>query len=183
MKINKKVRLALRSMLLKTSRVSTDKGDLIYDEETLEVGTEVFVEQAEGEDTELVPAADGEYVEGNRTIVVAEGKVTEIRVSEEPEQETETDVDEPAADPIEEPEAPAEEVSIEDRVAALEGRLEEVLGALNEVLSAISSLNGRIDALEGRIKAIEGEPAADPAEDVEEQPEVHTSKMSYLKRK
>ena len=35
MKISKKVRLALRNMLLKTSRVATDKGELIFDEEEL----------------------------------------------------------------------------------------------------------------------------------------------------
>lgn len=184
MKINKKVRLALRTMLLKTSRIPTDKGELIFDEEEIAVGVEVYVEQTEGEETELVPAADGEYLWEGKTIVVSEGKVSEVRVPEEPEQEpeqVEAEVDEPAEEPIDEPQV-EEEASIEDRVAALEARLEEVLGGINEILAGMSALNGRIDELEGRIKNLEGEPAADPIDETVED-EVHTSKFSYLRRK
>ena len=180
MKISKKVRLALRNMLLKTSRVATDKGELIFDEEELAVGVEVFVENTEGEETELVPAADGEYAEGNRVIVVSEGKVSEIRVSEEPEQPEATEIEVPAEDPIEEPEAEPE-TTVEERVAALEARLAEVLEGINEILSAISALNGRIDELDGRIKVLEGEPAEEPIDETPEE-EVRTSKLSYLKR-
>ena len=55
--------------------VATDNGDLMYEGE-LEVGTEVFVADAEGNQT---PAPDGDYVtEDGKTIKVAEGKVTEI---------------------------------------------------------------------------------------------------------
>ena len=55
--------------------VATDKGDLLYDGE-LAVGTEVFVADAEGNQT---PAEDGDYVlEDGRTIKVADGKVSEI---------------------------------------------------------------------------------------------------------
>lgn len=170
-------------MLLKTSRVATDKGDLIYDEENLEVGVEVYVEQTEGEETELVPAPDGEYQMGEQTIVVSEGKVSEIRVPAEPEPEqVETDVDEPAEEPIDEPEQ-EEEASIEDRVAALEARLEEVLGGINEILAAMSALNGRIDELEGRIKNLEGEPQAEPIDETGSDDEVKTSKFAYLRRK
>lgn len=56
--------------------INTDKGVLSYDGE-LAVGTEVTVA---GENGEEVAAPDGEYVaEDGRTIVVAEGKVTEIK--------------------------------------------------------------------------------------------------------
>ena len=55
--------------------VATDNGELLYDGE-LEVGTEVFVADEEGNQT---PAPDGDYVtEDGKTIKVAEGKVTEI---------------------------------------------------------------------------------------------------------
>ena len=65
--------------------VATDNGELMYDGE-LEVGTEVFVADVEGNRT---PAADGDYVtEDGKTIRVAEGKVTEI-VEAEPESEEE----------------------------------------------------------------------------------------------
>lgn len=76
--------LKLRKMVLALKETETDKGILIHDEE-LAVGIEVFMEDANGE---LQPAADGEYVYDNKTIVVAEGKVAEIREAEpEPEPE------------------------------------------------------------------------------------------------
>lgn len=180
MKFNKKVRLALRTMLLKTSRVSTDKGELIFDEEELAVGVEVFVEQTNGEDTELVPAEDGEYAQEDRIIVVSEGKVSEIRdkVSEEPEQ---TEVEVPVEEPVDEPEV-IEERSLEDRVEALENSLAEALEGLNEILSAMSEINGRIDELKERINKLEGEPAEPPIDDQEVIVETHNSRMSYLKR-
>ena len=63
--------------------VTTDGGDLSYEGE-LEVGTEVYVTDEEGNQT---PAPDGDYVtEDGKTIKVAEGKVTEI-VEAEPESE------------------------------------------------------------------------------------------------
>ena len=56
--------------------INTDKGTLSYDGE-LEVGTAVSVTDEEGNTS---PAPDGEYVaEDGRTIVVADGVVTEIK--------------------------------------------------------------------------------------------------------
>ena len=60
--------------------VATDNGELLYDGE-LEVGTEVFVADAEGNQT---PAPDGDYaLENGNVIVVADGKVAEIVESKE----------------------------------------------------------------------------------------------------
>ena len=68
--------------------VATDKGDLLYDGD-LAVGTEVFVADAEGNQT---PAADGDYVlEDGRTIKVADGKVSEIVEAAPAEEETPAD--------------------------------------------------------------------------------------------
>lgn len=78
--------LNLARMIAKFSEISTDKGTLISDGE-LAVGVEVFVEV----DGELAPAEDGEYTQENGdVIVVAEGKVAEIRKAEEPENTEET---------------------------------------------------------------------------------------------
>ena len=58
-------------------RVNTDKGELLWEgEDDLREGMEVFVLR----DGELTPAEDGEYLtEDNKTIVVVEGKVSELR--------------------------------------------------------------------------------------------------------
>lgn len=86
MKISTKVKLALRSLVMKCGAVETDKAVLNYDGDELEVGKEVFIET---EDGEMVPAEDGEYVAGEKTYVVADGKVTEIREKETVEEEVE----------------------------------------------------------------------------------------------
>ena len=58
--------------------IDTDKGAIICN--ALEVGEEVFVETEEGN----VPAEDGEYATEDKIIVVAEGKIAEIKDKEEP---------------------------------------------------------------------------------------------------
>lgn len=104
-KINSVKQLLVR-LLAEFGNVSTDRGVLAWDgDEDLKEGDLVYVEDAEGNRT---PAEDGEYVTADaKTIVVAEGKVAEIR---DPEAEVA-------------PEEPAEE---EQRM----GRVETDGGAL-----------------------------------------------------
>ena len=89
-KINKEIkmskinRLKLAKLLLKFAEVETDKGLLTYEGE-LEVGNEVFIEK----DGELIPAEDGEYVAGDKTITVKDGKIAKIV-------EVEVEVEQPA---------------------------------------------------------------------------------------
>lgn len=77
-----KLKEALKSLLQEFGSINTDKGNLEYEGE-LEVGTEVTIDGAAAE--------DGEYKTEDKVIVVAEGKVTEIReievVEETPEEE------------------------------------------------------------------------------------------------
>ena len=90
-KINSVKQLLVR-LLAEFGNVSTDRGVLAWDgDEDLKEGDLVYVEDAEGNRT---PAEDGEYVTADaKTIVVAEGKVAEIRdpeaevAPEEPEEE------------------------------------------------------------------------------------------------
>ena len=69
---------ALLKALAEFANVTTDKGILAWDgEEDLKVGDNVFIEDAEGNRT---PAEDGDYkTDDNKTIVVADGKVSEIK--------------------------------------------------------------------------------------------------------
>ena len=136
----------LAKMILSLSEIKTNKGELIS-ETVIEVGSEVFIEDA---NDMLVPAPDGEYVTQDEvTIVVADGKVVEIR-----EKETEeAPVEEQPMDeqPVEEPlaeapaeEQPTEEAPVEDdkdkRIAELEAQIDE----LNQVIVEKDELIGEL---------------------------------------
>ena len=136
-----KLKEKIKALLMQYAAVSTDKGNLIYNTDMLEVGSEVFVEDENGEN---VPAADGEYMlEDGRTVVVAEGKVTEIKEKEEAPAEPEMKpaeeqmVDEAPAEPEMPTEpAPAENekvTALEERVATLESQLADVIAKLAEI--------------------------------------------------
>ena len=124
MKIN---RIKLMKQLLKFGSATSDKGELYYEGE---VGKdlEVFVE---GEDGEMVPASDGEYVVDKQIWVIVEGKVSEIKEVEpeaEPKPEVVEQVDE--TKPVE----PTEEVK------ALEAKvkeLEELVAAKDEEINQL----------------------------------------------
>ena len=132
-----KLKEKIKALLMQYAAVSTDKGNLIYNTDILEVGSEVFVEDENGEN---VPATDGEYMlEDGRTVEVEGGKVTEIKAKEE-----ETPA-EPEMKPAEEqmvdetpmePETPAENekiTALEARVATLESQLADVIAKLAEI--------------------------------------------------
>ena len=72
--IMSKLKERLKKLLQDFAETETDKGTL-YSEGQLEIGAEVF-------DAEDNPAADGEYETEDKVIVVADGKVTEIREKE-----------------------------------------------------------------------------------------------------
>lgn len=182
MKISTKIKLQLRSLLLKCGSVDTDKGSLLFDGDALEVGMEVFVANAEGE---IVPAEDGEYVDGDRTIVVSEGKVAEIKekeVEETIEEQVEVAAEEePEAAPADEPEE-AEQESAEDRIARLEAAVAEFREGIEALTNAIAAINDRLTAAEDKIRGLDA-PAAEPAENGEETEEKFTSKLNYLRKK
>ena len=196
MKLSKQLKMTLRALLMKAGEVATDKGTLLWEGEAeLEVGTEVYVETQNGDEIEVVPAPDGEYAEsgdGGRIIVVADGKVSEIRDKEgNPEEEAPAEEPAPAEDPVEaedEPQAePAdsndeeEQESIEDRVARLEARLAEFTNGIEQILNGIVALEERLEAVEAKVASLE-EPGADPAEQGEEFNETPKSRLSYLKK-
>ena len=134
-------------MVMHLSEVKTNKGELIS-ETVIEVGSEVFIEDA---NDMLVAAPDGEYVTQDEvTLVVADGKVVEIREkeTEEPVEEQpieEQPVEEPLAEePVEE--QPTDEAPVEDdkdkRIAELESQIAE----LNQVIVEKDEEIGRLKA-------------------------------------
>ena len=91
--MNKIKLLQLAKLVAKFSEIATDKGTLITDGELVE-GVEVFIEV----DGELNKADDGEYkLENEDVVVVADGKVSEIRKAEPEEKKSE---EEPATEEL-----------------------------------------------------------------------------------
>ena len=143
--------LKLARMIVNLSEIKTNKGELIS-ETVIEVGSEVFIEDA---NDMLVPAPDGEYVTQDEvTIVVADGKVVEIRekeTKEAPVEEQPMDeqpVEEPLAEePVEE--QPTEEAPVEDdkdkRIAELEAQIDELNQVIVEKDEEIGKLKAELE--------------------------------------
>ena len=132
--------LKLARMVMHLSEVKTNKGELIS-ETVIEVGSEVFIEDA---NDMLVPAPDGEYVTQDEvTLVVADGKVVEIREKETEEAPVEEQpMEEPLAEePVEEqPVEEAEPDEKDKRIAELETQIAE----LNQVIVEKDELIGEL---------------------------------------
>ena len=134
--------------LLKFAEVVTDKGTLTIDGE-LAVGVDVYV----GDEV----AADGEYVlEDGRIVVVAEGKVSEIKEAEpaEPTEPAEpianAETTEPATEPTEptEPAEPSAQAVINEltaKVADLEAELIEKENKITELEAKLAELEKPVD--------------------------------------
>lgn len=197
MKIAEKLKIVLkRALSLELGRIATDKGELVYDGE-LAVGTEVFVEDENGE---MVPAPDGTYVAESKEIVVKDGKVAEINeipeddkqpeeetpaeepAEEEPQEEVLADeIEEPAAEPADAPEEQENE-TIEEKVARLESIVNGFADAVEQIINAVAVLENRIAAVENKIQDLDGTPAAEPAEEVEAEEEKPKSRLTYLRK-
>lgn len=188
MKITEKLKVTLKSLLsIKMGETVTDKAILIYDNEGIVEGIEVFVK---GEGDEIIPAEDGEYTtEDNKVIVVDGGIIKEIReiVEETPVEEVtefeETEVTEEEVEPADttEEEEKTEEPA-DNRLAEVENKLAEIANGLSEIINSIASLEGRIGEVETKVAKVETEPAADPVEETEVE-ETPKSRMSYLRKK
>ena len=138
-KINR-FKAALAKLLAVFGNVTTDKGVLAWDgDEDLKEGDAVFIEDQEGNRTD---APDGDYITpDNKTIVVVDGKVSEIR---DPEAEVAPE------------EAPANE---EEEVAVKHGRIATDNGEL--------LWEGEEDLKAGDAVFVEGEEGLAPAPDGE----------------
>ena len=135
----KRFKAALARMLAEFGNISTDKGVLAWDgDEDLKAGDAVYIEDQEG-NRETAP--DGDYVTSdNKTIVVADGKVAEIR---DPEAEVA-------------PEEPAQEEN------AAEQKFGRIATDNGELL-----WEGEGDLAEGAAVFVEGEEGLTPAPDGE----------------
>lgn len=152
--------------LLKFGEVQTDKGVIYWaGEEDLKAGDEVFDETYE-------PLADGEYTtEDQKTIVVVDGKVSEIRdpeaeVSDEPKEEElaeEVISEEPAEVIVEEP--------VKEEKRDLEREMDELREAVEELKRALEAIKEQL-----------AEPVAEPVAEEFKKTNVKEAKMSKAAR-
>lgn len=149
--------LKLARMVMKLSEIKTNKGELIS-ETVIEVGSEVFIEDT---NDMLVPAPDGEYVTQDEvTIVVADGKVVEIREKEQEEAPAEEapaeeqPMEEPLAEEQQTEEQPADEAPTEDErdaeIAKLQAQIEELNSIIAEKDEEIGKLKAELEKSDSR---------------------------------
>ena len=90
MNLKNKMKLLFKSIFTQFGSLVSDEGQqIIWNEDgELAEGYEVYMEvEDENGELQYVAVPDGEYKVENKTIVVAEGKVSEIRVEEAPAEE------------------------------------------------------------------------------------------------
>ena len=157
-----KMKDALRSLLVEVEMgsVATDKGVIVWDsdEEELKAGMEVYTLDSDNNRVEL---EDGDYVtEDGKTIVVADGKVAEIKDNEAevaPEETNEEPVAEENAEnePTSEDEPQAEETPAEDEKDA----------EIERLRARIEELEAENASLKEENEKLKNEPAAPSAEE------------------
>ena len=148
-----KAKLAKAMLKESFAATKTDKAVLVHETEELSVGTEVFVEDEEGNRT---PAEDGIYtLEDGKRIKVTEGKVEEILEAEE---ETEVEAAEETPE-----ETPAEEYATKAEFDALATAVADLTAVVNDLIAKVDGTN---EAFSARLAKVETAPAGKtPAEE------------------
>lgn len=148
---------------VKMSSMTTDKGVLAWDgEDDLKQGDAVYIMDEAGEKT---VAADGEYATEDIIVVVAEGKVAEIKdkpaegEEQKPEPEENPEGEQQMAENNPEGEGEQTESSLEDRVAKIESILEQIM----DYFGILRLQKDEVEKLRAEIETIKKTPAADPA--------------------
>ena len=166
----------LKKALLSLEEVTTEEGIvLITDDETLEVGMEVFVDGMEG----LEPAKDGEYTVKGNIVRVEGGKIVSI-VEKPIEQPTEEPVKPVEEQPMEE--QPMEEQPVEtvETVETIEGpTTDELQAIIDEQKAMIEQLKAEIEELKKKLE----EPSAQSAEEdfKNQKPNENEKKIDFSK--
>lgn len=199
MNIKSKLKLLFKSLFTQFGAVVAEDGmQIIWNEEgDIQVGYEVYHEiEAEDGEIEYEPVPDGEYKVGERTIVVAEGKVSEIREEEKPAEEpaepaAEEPVSEemegegePAAEPAEpaQPEAPSGE-DVTEPIFDPAKEIEDVRRDISELRAQMDELRGKMEELRGMVEKLLEVPAEDDAFKAEKKNETEVKKGFVFKAK
>ena len=179
----------LKKALLSLEEVTTEEGIvLITDDETLEVGLEVFVDGTDG----LEPAKDGEYTVKGNIVTVEGGKI--ISIVEKPiEQPTETPTEETPMEQVETVEEVVEEQPTETPTEQpteepiVEGpSIEELNAIIDEQKAMIEELKAEIETIKSENEELKKkleEPAAQSAEEdfKNQKPNENEKKIDFSK--
>jgi len=153
-----KIKQVLRSLLIEFGEVSTDKGVIVFDGDELEAGMEVRGIDADGNEVEI---ENGDYkTEDGKIIVIADGKVVEIK-----DNEAEVATDEPAAEEPSEENMDEENPASEDTDPANEPETDEKDKLIEELQARIAELETENQELKDKVAELEKEPAAPNAEE------------------
>ena len=173
----------LKKALLSLEEVTTEEGIvLITDNETLEVGMEVFVDGTDG----LEPAKDGEYTVKGNIVTVEGGKIISIveKPIEQPTEETpteETPMEQVETVVEEQPtEQPTEEPIVEGpSIEELNAIIEEQKAMIEELKAEIETIKAENEELKKKLE----EPAAQPAEEdfKNQKPNENEKKIDFSK--
>ena len=144
---------------VKLSSATTDKGVISWDgEDELKQGDAVYILDEAGERSK---PEDGEYATEDKIIVVADGKVAEIK--DKPVEEEQKPAEEEKPEEMAEDEGQSEESdqtgSLEERVA----KIEEILDQLMEYFGILRLQKDEVAQLKSEIETLKKQPAADPA--------------------
>lgn len=159
MKINR-IKEMLKRMLVELGEVSTDKAVIIFDGDELEAGMEVHTIDEEGNEVAL---EDGDYkTEDSKIIVIADGKVVEIK-----DDEAEVATDEPAQEENHANENMDEEnpASEDTDPANDEPATDEKDAKIAELEAKIAELEAENAELKAKVEELEKEPASPSAEE------------------
>jgi hypothetical protein len=162
-----KAKLAKAMLKESFAATKTDKAILVHETEELNVGTEVFVEDEEGN---RAPAEDGIYtLEDGTRVKVTEGKVEEIL---EPEEETEVEETEVKAAEETPEETPAEEYATKAEFEAFATAVADLTAVVNDLVAKVDGAN---EAFSARLAKVEQMPAGKkPAEEYKDERVVTT---------
>lgn len=162
MNLKNKMKLLFKSIFTQFgSVVSVEGQQIIWDQDgELAEGYDVYMEQEnENGELEYVPVPDGQYRVEDKTIVVAEGKVSEIReeTTVEPEEEPAQMAEEAPAAP-EQPADPTTEEIITEPEEPFDAEK-----AYAELKSMYDGLKGEVEVLKEQLGKLLAVPAEDDA--------------------
>jgi ATPase subunit of ABC transporter with duplicated ATPase domains len=160
-KLIEKIKEQLKAIVSNEVKFAEVKaGDLIITspDEELVVGSEVYTVDQDGNN---IPLSDGEFtLDSGVKIEVVNGKITSLETSEEPEAETEIEVEAAETEDKGEEKMPEEEVKEDEKEEpSKEEEMKKMLERLEKVEKMIEEMGKDKKAMEQKLSAISGEPA------------------------